>query len=84
MNTPPVHNSIVQWNKGDTIFFNIFDSPQPGYFDLSSPGKDWELFLHVTYEAYMKDLYRDGVSIYIPTTATTVEEALQLYPELFI
>ena len=84
MTIPPVHNFIVQWGKEGEIFLNIFDSPRPGFFYISNPKKGWVPFVHNTYEEYIEEVFDRDVPIYIPTTATTVEEALQLHPELLI
>lgn len=85
MRTPPIHNSIVQWKKTSPIFLNIFDTPEPHYFFLTQY-EDIEKPVPFTagYGRYMKDVKTDNPVIYIPTTATTPEEALSLYPELFI
>lgn len=84
MEIPPVHNCIVQWHKGKKVYLNIFDSPRPGFFYLSNPKKNWEPFIYTKYEEYIKEIFSKDVSIYMPTTATTVEEARQLHPELLI
>ena len=86
MKLPPVHNSIVQWDKGGKIYFNIFDTPRPCFIYLSNHEEDWEPtdFRYTSYEEYIEKIYNGKVSIYIPTTATTVEEARQLHPELLI
>ena len=84
MTIPPVHNFIVQWGKGGEIFLNIFDSPRPGFFCISSPKKGWVPFVHNVYEEYIEKVFNMDVPIYMPTTATTAEEARQLHPELLI
>ena len=86
MTIPPVHNCIVQWDKGGKIYLNIFDAPCPYFLYLSDYEEDWEPmdFRYTSYEEYIEKIYNSDVSIYIPTTATTVEEALQLHPELLI
>lgn len=84
MTIPPVHNFIVQWSKGDKIYLNIFDTPRPGFFYISNHKEGWEPFIYTKYEGYIKEIFSRDVSIYMPTTATTAEEARQLHPELLI
>ena len=86
MKLPPIHNCIVQWRKGEKIYLNVFDTPRPYFFYLSAYEEDWEptYFSHNSYEDYIEEVFDRGAPIYIPTTATTVEEARQLHPELLI
>lgn len=87
MEIPPVHNCIVQWDKGGKIYLNIFDTSSPCFFYLSAYEEDREPmdFRYTSYEEYIEKIYNNNsISIYIPTTATTIEEALQLHPELLI
>ena len=86
MHTHTICNCIVQWAEGETIFLNIFDTPEPHFFYLTNneDKKEPVPFTDTTYELYMIDVKVNNVHIFIPTTATTPEEALSLYPELFI
>ncbi len=83
MTIPPIHNSIVQWRNKAAIFLNIFVTPRPGFLDILNPNRDLELFKE-TYKDYMEQVYKENPFIYIPTTATTIEEVRQLHPELLI
>ena len=86
MQIPPVHNSITQWDKDRPIFLNIFDTTHPHFFYITQDenNKKPTPFTTTTYEMYMKDVSINSACLYVPTTATTPEEALQLHPELFI
>lgn len=86
MQIPPIHNFIVKWEGSDLIYLLIFDTLRPYFFRFSGHEEDdcTPIILHCAYEEYMKEFHYGNVSIYIPTIATTVKEARQLHPELFI
>lgn len=81
METPPVHNMIVQWERESAIFFNVFDTKNPFYSNISN-GK-WRP-TRTSYDKYYAIIVDRNPHLYIPVKSTTIDELRLEHPELFI
>ena len=82
MKIPPIHNMVVQWDKGDhAFFFNKFVDCNT-YINIDNP--DNVIPHKLSYNSYYTDMIKYRPHLYLPVKASTLDELKLEHPELFI